>query len=134
MDDLISRSALLCEIRRYAHLYLTADQKTALVFAVGQIETAPAVDAAPVVRCKDCIYFHEAHVLCNDGTEKPFSAFPKEAFGVFGDCCVKSDYGINIGAQCEIEKHSGYSEDKSVFRNPEDFCSRGARMDAEAAP
>lgn len=46
---LIEREALLAEIRRYAHLYLTEDQQTALILAVSQIETAPAVDAAPVV-------------------------------------------------------------------------------------
>lgn len=89
------------------------------------IEEAPAVDAVEVVRCKNCRYYHKEHVRCNDGTEKDISEFPPEAFGVFG--YVTGEYGINVGGQCEIDKNCGYAVDKSVYRQPEDFCSRGVR-------
>ena len=79
-----------------------------------------------VVRCKDCLHYHKAHILCNDGTEKDISEFPKEALDFTG-AFVTSKYGINVGGKCELEKNCGYAEDKSVFRNPNDFCSRGER-------
>ena len=34
------------------------------------IDEQPTVDAVEVVRCKDCIWYHKAHIKCNDGTEK----------------------------------------------------------------
>ena len=83
---------------------------------------------AQVVRCKNCIYYHKAHVLCGDGTEKDYSEFPPEAF--LGTL-VSGEYGINVGGKCEIEKNCGYECDKSVFRSENDYCSRGARMDGE---
>lgn len=92
----------------------------------GPIDIDLGPDVVQVVRCKDCVYFHKAHVLCNDGTEKDFSEFPPEAFGLLGDS-VTGEYGINVGSKCEIDKHNGYGVDKSVFRNEEDFCSRGIR-------
>ncbi len=79
-----------------------------------------------VVRCEECAYYHKAHVLCNDGTEKDISEFPEEVYG-FADTFVTIEYGINVGGKCELEKNCGYAEDKSVFRNPNDFCSRGER-------
>ena len=86
-------------------------------------KTAPNMDAVEVVRCKDCIYYHKAHVLCKDGTEKDFSEFPPEAIGTAG--FVSVNYGINVGGKCEFEKNCGYEVDKSVYREPDDFCSRG---------
>jgi hypothetical protein len=83
-------------------------------------------DIVPVVRCKDCLYYHKPHVLCYDGTEKDYSEFPPEAFVTIG-WGVNGDYGINIGGKCEKEKNAGYRVDKSVFRQPGDFCSYGER-------
>ena len=80
-----------------------------------------------VVRCKDCWYYHKAHILCNDGTEKDISEFPKESIDFTGGF-VTSKYGINMGGKCELEKNCGYAEDKSVFREPNDFCSRGQAL------
>ena len=79
-----------------------------------------------VVRCKECIYYHKAHILCNDGTEKDILEFPKEALDFTG-ACVTSKYGINVGGRCELEKNCGYAEDKSVFRQPNDYCGHGER-------
>lgn len=98
--------------------------------AIDIIDNAPTVDAVEVVRCKDCIYYHKEHVLCNDGTEKDYSEFPAEAFGSLGRF-VNAKYGINVAGKCEIELNSGYAEDKSIFRNPDDFCSRGKRKVSE---
>lgn len=94
-----------------------------------QIANAPTVDAVEVVRCKDCVYYHKAHVLCPDGTEKDFSEFPHEELAPFGFVSVK--YGINVGGKCELEKNCGYEVDKSVYRGPNDFCGRGKRKDGD---
>jgi hypothetical protein len=83
-------------------------------------------ELAEVVRCGECVYYHKAHVLCNDGVERDISELPKEALDFTGTS-VTIKYGINVGGQCELEKNCGYAEDKSVFRNPNDFCSRGER-------
>ena len=89
----------------------------------GKIERGELVS---VVRCGDCLYYHKAHILCNGGTEKDISEFPKEALD-FTNGFVTSKYGINVGGKCELEKNCGYAEDKSVFRGPNDYCSRGER-------
>lgn len=125
----------------YKHICCSTDGKTIPNFDcdnfpisinVSDIKKAiirqPIADVAEVVRCKDCIYYHKSHVLCGDGTEKDYSEFPPEAF--LGTL-VSGYYGINVGGQCEIEKNCGYECDKSVFRNENDYCSRGARMDGE---
>lgn len=90
-----------------------------------QIVNAPTVDAVEVVRCRDCIHYHKAHVLCPDGTEKDFSEFPQEELSPFG--FVSLTYGINVSGMCEFEKNCGYEVDKSVYRKQDDFCSRGKR-------
>ena len=79
-----------------------------------------------VVRCKDCLYYHKAHILCNDGTERDILEFTKEALDFTG-AFVTSKYGINVGGKCELEKNCGYAEDKSVFRQPNDYCGHGER-------
>lgn len=92
-----------------------------LMNAVRELKERPEV-----VRCGECIYYHKAHVLCNDGTEKDFSEFPQEAFGSLG-YGVTAEYGINVGGKCELETNCGYAVDKSVFRQPNDFCSYGEK-------
>lgn len=102
------------------------------------ISDAPAIDAVPVVRCKDCIYYHEPHVRLDDGTEASYDSEivrehikkNKENGYLFPDY-VSASLGINVGGMCEYEKDSGYMEDKSVFRNADDYCSRGKRGDTE---
>ena len=53
MDDLISRQAAISEIGRWKD-YL--DDDMILRMQTG-LKRLPAVDAVPVVRCKDCIRF-----------------------------------------------------------------------------
>ena len=117
-------------LKHHVDKQICGGQISTFTEAILRINDAPTIDAVPVVRCKDCIYFHKEHVLCNDGTEKDFSEFPPEAFGLFGDS-VTSEYGINVGSKCEIDKNNGYGMDKSVFRRKDDFCSRGKRKDGE---
>ena len=97
------------------------------------IDNAPTIDAVPVVRCKDCIYYHKRHVLLDDGTEVDYdSEIVKEYLkSKRNDCLfdgyVGSDLGINVGGKCEYDKNNGYIEDKTVHRNEDDFCSKGKR-------
>ena len=37
----------------------TEDGKVHKYYEQFEIDTAPTIDAEPVVRCKDCIYFHD---------------------------------------------------------------------------
>lgn len=95
------------------------------------IHELPTIDAVSVVRCKDCIYFHPAHVLTHDGKEKSYNEMPPEAFGGLDDGLVTATYGVNVGSKCELGKGASI-EDKSVFRNPDDYCSRGIKRDGGA--
>lgn len=118
MDDLISRSALMEAIK---HQYCTdcdnyggvrcrachADDMMSLV------DDSLAVDAVPVVRCKDCVYFRDRHVLLPDGSERDYAD---------GEECVTADVGVNVGSQCR-------KEEEPCFRGGGDFCSRGVRKE-----
>ena len=94
------------------------------------IHQAPTIEAEPVVHCKDCVYYHKPHVQRNDGTECDISEVPDEykPFPLTNMC--NSDYGINVGGKCEYDNnYAPYEDDKTVFRQPEDFCSRGRRKE-----
>ena len=91
------------------------------------IHGAPTIDAVPVVRCRECVFFRERHVRTKDGQMKSYDEFPPEAFSRLGTGDVTSDYGINVGSQCLVDCNRGYGEDKTVFRQPDDYCSRGVR-------
>ena len=146
MSDLISRSALVEKlIKRFKeidrgrawrnehmpiHDAIRLDEIENLQSIALDIES---VDAVPVVRCRECVYFRDAHVRTNDGQMKSYDEFPPEAFGRLGTGDVTSDYGINVGSQCLVDCNRGYGEDKTVFRSANDFCSRGVRkMDGGA--
>lgn len=91
-NDLISRSALL-EDFEWIRMTVGYGSVSDIDDAIERIKKAPAVDAEPVVRCKDCVeYIHWG----DDGNR----------------ICGR------IG---------------SYFGNtkPNDFCSRGAKMDVE---
>ena len=136
MDDLISRSELMQAIKRqyctdfdsYDGLRCRACHADDMLSLVDDVLS---VDAVPVVRCKDCVFFKDRHVLTRDGQEKSYAEMPKEALdGMF----ATSEYGINVGSQCLVDCGKGYVDDKSVYREPGDFCSRGVRKeDAHAA-
>ena len=50
MNDLISREALIEDIGKSVEPFTVS-----MIYR--HINNAPAVDAVPVVRCKDCVYF-----------------------------------------------------------------------------
>lgn len=124
-NDLISREALQyiyskechgeCQFCNHAR-YTGADGKHE--YGCALINDAPAVDAAPVVRCKECVYWMDRHVLLNDGTRRPFNP---------GEDDVTCDVGINCGARCMFD--ADYMDGNGPFRQKEDFCSRGVKKD-----
>ena len=132
MDELIRRGDVLA-LSYPSGEWNTGTQRFDLqVVEASDIEDIPAIDAVEVVRCKDCIYFREEHVLTPDGQRKSYSEMPPEAFGGFSKInSVTSSYGINIGSQCLVDCNRGYGEDKTVFRRPDDYCSRGVRRDSD---
>ena len=63
MSDLISRSALKEEMVKdlAASIYMSEMRKTDIAIRVlNRIDEAPAVDAVPVVRCRECAYAWKA--------------------------------------------------------------------------
>lgn len=90
--------------------------------ALREIEMAPAVDAVPVVRCKDCVFWMDRHVLLPDGTRRPYAP---------GEESVTADVGINCGARCM--RAAEYLNGNGPFCEAGDFCSRGERKDDKEA-
>lgn len=99
--------------------------------AIQSVDQAPTIDAVEVVRCRECAYFRDKHVLTPDGQRKSYSEFPPEAFRGFDNTYVTCSCGINVGSQCLVDCDSGYGEDKTVFRRPDDYCSRGVRKEPD---
>ena len=98
-NDLISRSALWTDIMMIPHngdIIFSSDVEEA-------IKDAPAIDAVPVVRCKDCNRF------------MPYTEAHRKASGFDGDCAFLAGY-----ADCDRE-----------CVHEMDFCSKGARMDGK---
>ena len=96
-------------------------------------------DLVEVVRCKDCVYYHKAHVKLDDGTEldydsdvvKEYQQKRKESGDPFWEM-VCADLGMNVGGRCERDNNQGYAEDKAVFRSETDFCSKArAKMEVQ---
>lgn len=123
MDDLISRSELMQAVKRqyctncdsYDGLRCRACHADDMLSLV---DDSLSVDAIPVVRCKDCVYFRERHVLLADGTERDYTS---------GEESVTADVGINVGSQCR-------KEEEPCFREGCDFCSRGVRKEDAPCP
>ena len=81
-----------------------------------------------IIRCKDCKYYDPPHINDNGkrieysdlSTEPAF----QEVFGI-DEHIVSAKYGVNVGGRCTVDYHNGYSEDKRVYRQDNDFCSHG---------
>ena len=86
-------------------------------------------DVQPVVRCKDCRYWKDCHVRYPDGRERQY--LPEDYEDIDGYKLlvpsVTSDVGINVAPQCMYEKNRGWSCDKTVFKNADDYCSRAEK-------
>lgn len=100
-------------------------QDKAEIFRI--IQEMPTVDAVSVVRCKDCIYFQQEQVKTSEGTYR--NKFPNEGM-------VSVDVGINIGSHCKRVvdvREEGFRDGEPtiertyLWRNEDDFCSRGKR-------
>lgn len=61
MDDLISRAAVKQAFIEYKNsmVYLAPLEINRLIDLFQLIKNLPAVDAAPVIRCKDCSYWND---------------------------------------------------------------------------
>ena len=73
-------------------------------------------DYAPVVRCRDCVYFQPDFVLTNDGERRPYTEEEKQSkLGM-----VSCEVGINCGSRCE--RHGYWEENKiPVWFSENDF-------------
>ena len=60
MNDLISRSALIEQF----HDIIPVKTYCTVESAVRRIKEAPAVDAVPVVRCRDCKHYERGVCVC----------------------------------------------------------------------
>ena len=104
-SDLISRSAVLNSIEDWMDDGTGDEFDRGYDFAMRRamriIRNAHAVDAVPVVRCKDCSLFI------------PYTEAHRKASGFDGDCAFLAGY-----ADCDRE-----------CVHEMDFCSKGARMD-----
>ena len=77
------------------------------------VKCAPAADVQEAIRCKDCVYWKDRHIVQNDGVQRQYKT--NEGY-------VPLSVGFNVGSTCGLE-----DEDKRVFRNENDFCSRGVK-------
>lgn len=71
MDDLISRTAAIDALGERPYNWTDTDAEIAEMSVwemhKAAIENVPAVDAAPVVRCKDCKYFETKDIWADFG-------------------------------------------------------------------
>lgn len=111
MSDLISRSAVLKkmdELIDFAYRNEDDDLHYTLVTVCSYIDEIPALDAVPVVRCKDCRYSE-----------------PMKKHGV----CKFGENALNC-TQCRGDDGYGYAGISVI--HPDDYCSDGALKGGEA--
>ena len=114
MSDLISRSAAIeaFEMRKSTFESMPSSVSNMIINAIVMcktvVETAPAIDAVPVVRCKDCRYSEsmKKHGVCKFG-----------------------ENALNC-TQCRGDDGYGYAGISVIY--PDDYCSDGAQKDGEA--
>ena len=68
MTDVISRRAVLDRLEMLRWNYsLKAGYRDAMTDAIGEVSNALTIDAAPVVRCKDCAHWKPCEVKGFEG-------------------------------------------------------------------
>lgn len=87
------------------------------------LDAKAVTNVRPVVRCRDCMFWHDAYVWQNDGTKRKYRV--DDVDPALGIKSVTIDIGINHGAMCCVEDSTGWGINKRVFRQDDDFCSRG---------
>ena len=71
MNDAISRSAVRDQLRDYLEQEICGENRNVsdvgvgLEIALNTVKGAPALDAVPVVRCKDCRWHDSAFSACS---------------------------------------------------------------------
>ena len=73
VSDLISRAAAIAEIKEYIEEYSELEPETgyhnlkwcAMEEAKDVLTMLPAIDAVPIVRCKDCKHYYEEQGSCD---------------------------------------------------------------------
>lgn len=147
MAEYIEREAFLAEQR---HLYCEncarrkgmKNGKMKFVYEIGDapcracgigdvlddIEYYAAADVAPVVRCRDCVYWQKPQIMLGDGTYRDYLPGEYES-GPFG-LGVTADVGINIGAYC-AKYDTDHQNRIPQFMGPDDYCSKGYRAKTE---
>lgn len=88
------------------------------------LRSIPAADVAPVVRCKDCVYWQKPQILLDDGTYRDYLPGEYES-GPLG-LGVTVDVGINVGSFC-AKYNTDHQNRIPQFMKPDDFCSKGYR-------
>lgn len=123
MDEYINKKEVLHQIcaekcGNYGYEECAAPQRCLECQIIEEFEAA---DVAPMVRCKNCIYWKDRHIKLDDGTERPYTEEELQEF-----CgMVPLSIGINVSSYCTRVK----LEDTNFWCGPDDFCSKGARMD-----
>lgn len=103
-----------------------------LAHVLAEVDIAPAVDAVPVVRCKDCKWYDPPHIDHGGGKRTDVEDDSPH---------VPLSVGINVGGRCmntlreyccnhDREDPDDY-ERLVKFRNRMDYCSDGERKDDE---
>ena len=137
MDEYIDKDKLIdrfdelcntiCQYSKKQRAVMCSSCELGIAFDV--VDDFPTEDVQPVVRCKDCIYWKDWHVRYPDGRERQY--LPEEYEDIDGYKLlvpsVTSDVGINVAPQCMYEKNRGWSCDKTVFKNADDYCSRAEK-------
>lgn len=101
MNEYISRDAVLAYPIRLNH-YDKENGNAHFAYGVESVmeyvESLPAADVAPVVRCKDCIYFHE-------NTEVSFGRCSRiDWFPYGGDFCSNGERRKGARKDAEVEE------------------------------
>ena len=78
-----------------------------------------------IVRCEECIYWRDWHVLEQDGTRRPYKK--NEIDSVTGLRSVPTSVGANVSPQCFYDYLFSEGIVQPVFRNENDFCSKGKK-------
>lgn len=86
------------------------------------IDNMSTIDAEPVVRCKDCIYWQDRKVRMKNDEYRDY--LPDE------DMFVSIDKGINVGSHCTLHGYENMSG-SWFWAQANDFCSRGEKKDKE---
>lgn len=72
-----------------------------------------------IVRCQECMFWRPWCVKYNNGTYKVMHDLSES---------VGTNEGVNYAPCCTYDNQFEYNVDKTVFRNSDDFCSRGVKF------